>query len=387
VSDEKQQRPLLVGLVLAIFIVFLDTRVVAPLLPNVAASFDVSIPRAGWLISSYAVPYGLFQLIYGPIADRFGKIRVIAVAMILFSIGTFFCGLTGSFGATIALRAITGAAAAAVFPLTLAYVGDTVPYANRQATIAMLVASTGMANSLSTASGAVIAQALSWQWVFPVFGAIGAAITIYLIAVANREQRVAAKVGAASAYKTALRSRPLMLLVALAFVEGSLYFGGFSYLGAMLSERYVISTIGVGAMLSIVGVAQLITASFVPRLVKRLREAQIIALGAFAMGLSFVTAAITPSSFTFPASMVLLGAGFSLCHSTLQTRASEVLPGLRGTSIALFAFALFLGNGIGTLAIGELIAAIGYTATIVGAGVAFWLFAWAAAAYMARPKA
>jgi predicted MFS family arabinose efflux permease len=274
-----------------------------------------------------------------------------------------------------------------VFPLTLAYVGDTVPYANRQATIAMLVASTGMASSLSTASGAVIAQALSWQWVFPVFGVIGAVITIYLLAVTNREQRVAAKVGAANAYKTALRSRPLMLLVALAFVEGSLYFGGFSFLGAMLSERYVISTIGVGAMLSIVGVAQLVTASFVPKLVKRLRESQIIALGAFAMGLSLVTAAITPSSYTFPISMVLLGGGFSLCHSTLQTRVSEVLPGLRGTSIALFAFALFLGNGIGTLAIGELIAAAGYTATIAGAGIAFWLFAWAATAYMAKPKA
>jgi len=295
------------------------------------------------------------------------------------------CGFTPSFGTTIALRAITGAAAAAVFPLTLAYVGDTVPYANRQATIAMLVASTGMASSLSTASGALIAQALSWQSVFPVFGVLGALVTIYLLALTNREQRVPAKVGAASAYGKALRSRPLILLATLAFVEGSLYFGGFSYLGAMLSERYVISTIGIGAMLSIVGVAQLVTASFVPRLVKRLREPQIVALGACAMGLALVTAAITPSASTFPVSMVLLGAGFSLCHSTLQTRASEALPGLRGTSIALFAFALFLGNGLGTLAIGELIAAAGYTATIAGAGIAFWLFAWVAAASVAKP--
>ena len=80
-TSVEQQRPLLLALGFATFMVSLDARVVAPLLPTIAHDFQTSIARAGYMVSGYLLPYGLFQLAYGPLADRFGKIRVSVFAM------------------------------------------------------------------------------------------------------------------------------------------------------------------------------------------------------------------------------------------------------------------------------------------------------------------
>jgi predicted MFS family arabinose efflux permease len=53
--------------------------------------------------------------------------------------------------------------------------------------------------------------------------------------------------------------------------------------------------------------------------------------------------------------LVMLGLGYIALHTTLQTRATELAPAARGTAVALFAFALFLGGALGALAFGPLV--------------------------------
>src|SRR5262245_9551104 len=116
-APEAEQRRLLLALGAAVFMVNLDARVVAPLLPTLASELGTSLSRAGWLISAYMLPYGLFQLLFGPLADRFGKIAVCTWAMAAFSVGTACTALWPSFAAIVTLRALTGAAAAGLIPL------------------------------------------------------------------------------------------------------------------------------------------------------------------------------------------------------------------------------------------------------------------------------
>jgi predicted MFS family arabinose efflux permease len=87
------QRKLLFVLGLATFMAGLDGRVVAPLLPSVGSEFGVSISTAGYLVSGYLLPYGLFQLAFalflggrvgsvsmGCLLDRYGYQRGFALA-------------------------------------------------------------------------------------------------------------------------------------------------------------------------------------------------------------------------------------------------------------------------------------------------------------------
>jgi predicted MFS family arabinose efflux permease len=366
VATAERSPGLLWALYAAVFMVNLDARVVAPLLPTLADELHVSIARAAWLVSAYMLPYGLFQLAFGPLADRYGKIPVCIYAMSAFSLGTACCSLWPSFTAMLTLRALTGAAAAGLIPLTLAYIGDTVPYARRQAAIATLMASAGAAQAFSTMAGGTIATVFSWRAVFPMLGALSGAATLALYTL--RTQEVRAPRGAKVDYLTVLRAPLMRPLLGLASAEGFLYMGAFSYLSGLLEQRFGLNALAIGLVLGTAGISQLLAARILPRVLGRVSERRLMSAGAASLAIAYLASAFAPHWAVIVFACALLGAGFIACHTTLQTRVTEIFPGARGTAVALFAFSLFLGSGVGTVAIGSTLERCGYTITFTICG-------------------
>jgi predicted MFS family arabinose efflux permease len=371
--DATSQRAVLLALGMCTFMVSLDGRIVAPLLPAIAAEFQTSVATASYTVSGYLLPYGLCQLAYGPLSDRYGKVRVAAYAMVAFSLGTALCGVSNSLGLVLGARVFTGAAAAALIPLTIAYIGDAVPYARRQAALGLLMASSGAAQAFSTSAGGLLATAMSWRSVFPVVGGLSGLATAWLMYRARRAPvapRSEAKVSYRDALQTALG--PLLLLV---FVEGALFLGGFPFFSGLLESRFHSAASVIGVVMGVAGVAQVLMARAIPALLRRLSEEQMIFAGSLLMGAAYLTCAAAPSVPWVAAAAGALGAGFGVCHSTLQARATEAFPRGRGRSVALFAFSLFLGGGVGNFAIGLVVQHRGYGASFAAAGAAFVLFA------------
>jgi len=371
----NSQRALLLSLGVATFMVGLDGRVVAPLLPTIAADFGISIADAGWLVSAYMLPYGFCQLAYGQLAERFGKIRVATHAMLWFSVGTALCGAFDSFAMIVLLRALTGAAAAGLIPLTIAYIGDTVPYERRQATLAMLVASAGAAQAFSTSAGGVIAAVVSWKHVFPILGLLAGGATLALFAYRKREIRavVDPELPPPTA-RDALRAPGMLRLLALVAFEGSLFMGGFSFLSGLLEQRFQLDASAIGLILGSAGVSQVVAARILPRLLQRMSERQLIAVGGSCMASALLLSAAAQHWSLIVTSCVMIGLGFSMCHSTLQTRATEAFARARGTALSLFAFALFSGSALGTVCVGYASEALGYGVTFSLLGVLMFGF-------------
>jgi predicted MFS family arabinose efflux permease len=362
----------LLALGAAVFMVNLDSRVVAPLLPTMANELHVSLTQAGWLVSAYMLPYGLFQLAYGPIADRIGKINVCAYAMAAFSLGTAFCAFWPSFAAILVLRALTGAAAAGLIPLTLAYIGDTVPYERRQATIAGLMASGGAAQAFSTSAGGSIAALFSWRAVFPCLGLLSGVVTLALYALRSRAVFVAGQKG--PSFREALRAPRVASLLSLAGCEGFLYHGAFSYLSGLLDQRFGWGASQIGLTLGLAGASQLITASLLPRWIGRVSERSLLAIGGTAMGAAYLACGFASHGAVVALACALLGFGLIMCHTTLQMRATEMLPNARATALALFAFSLFLGSGVGAVLLGAALQPLGFTGTFALDGCAMFVF-------------
>jgi len=118
----KESRLILI-LGLTGFVVMADNGVVSPILPAIARSIQVSPAQARLLISAYMIPFGLFQPVFGPLSDRYGKRQVINFSMVFFTVGTGLCGIGMGLYDPAFYRAVTGVFAASVMPICLALSG------------------------------------------------------------------------------------------------------------------------------------------------------------------------------------------------------------------------------------------------------------------------
>ena len=362
----------------AVFMVSAEARVISPILPAIAGDFERSVARTGLLITAYTIPYGVFQIVYGPLADRFSRQQVMGAALGLFAIGTFVSGFAPSFLTLTMLRFCTGAAAAGVIPVALAYVGDAVPYADRQAALGRVISIASLGGVLSAALGGLIATIADWRALFIGYGVIALIVAAVLLRAPVQRARQARppKRGLFAPYRAIFQhaGAGAYALYSLVFLEGLTATSTIGYLGALLFERDHLSYATIGVLLMLSGIASMVTARLVGRLVIRIGERGMLLLGGACLTLSYLLVGIRPTFVYFPLAMLLNGAGFVIAHSTLQTRATELVPTLRGTAVALFAFALFLGGGLGTYIAGIAIERWGFPATLNGTAAVVALF-------------
>src|SRR5262249_48697082 len=144
-----------------------------------ASEFGESIGGASHIVTAYAIAYGIFQLVYGPLGDRMGKTFVVTIITLGASLATFACIFATSLNALTGLRFLAGVFAGGLIPLSLAYIGDTVPLAGRQTMLARFVLANTLGLVLGQAAGGFLAEYLSWRAVF-----VGLAI-FFLIAAAG----------------------------------------------------------------------------------------------------------------------------------------------------------------------------------------------------------
>jgi predicted MFS family arabinose efflux permease len=126
-------------------------------------------------------------------------------------------------------------------------------------------------------------------------------------------------------------------------------------------------------MLSGFGLGGLIYSRCVKWLVQRLGEIGLIGVGGGLMCIGFLAIALFQNWVLFIPLSMLMGLGFYMMHSTLQTQATELAPEARGTAVALFAFNLFIGQGIGAAVFGRIVDNFGYIYCFIAAGVSLAL--------------
>jgi predicted MFS family arabinose efflux permease len=348
---------------LAGFVVMADNWVVSPILPAIAKSLQVSPVRAGLLISAYMIPFGLFQLVFGPLADRYGKRPVITFSMVFFTVGTALCGLgLGLFDLAL-YRAVTGVFAASVMPISLALIADAFPMEKRQQAIGTFMGISFLGQGLSMAVGGSIAYFVSWRGVFFTYAALSVISTLLLIFVGgkapskkNRESRFL------KPYVDLLRNARSLWVYIVVLFEGILIIGSFSYLGAYTEHLFHYNYMIIGLILTAFGAGAVITGRLVGKIAQRIGRLNTLSLGlvmaVIANGLLF---SVTTQPVLLIIAIALLGIGFMLAHSSLITIATEFAKMARGTAMSLVAFGFMGGGGIGTAIGGTIISSLGYT--------------------------
>lgn len=349
-------------------------RVIDPVLHLIATDFGATVAEASILIAAFALPYGVMQIAFGPLGDRYGKLPVMCLALVAFGCASALSATATSLTGLEILRGTTGMAAAGIIPLCLAYIGDHTDYSVRQATIAQFLTGIVLAQVLAAPLGGIIGEYFGWR---PLFVGTGAVALLAAALLWRARKTAPERLGAGG--RLSLRpygvvlSRPAgRFIVIAALVDGAVLFGPTPFLGAFLHEVHGLSYGEVGLVLALIGVSGFAYTRLATRLVAALGERGLVSIGGGVIAASFAIMGLVPSWPWAAALIGLLGGAFFMLHGTLQARATEAAPEARGTAVALFAMALFLGQSLGALAIGTAIGLGGYAAgfSLAAAGVA-----------------
>jgi predicted MFS family arabinose efflux permease len=361
------------------------------LLPQIATDLGVTVGAASIIVSAYTVMHGSMQLVTGPVADRFAKYRVIAVATALCGVFVMLCGLAPSLATLTLARVASGACAAWIIPLGMAYIGDVTPYERRQQVLGRYMSGQITGQLFGQAAGGIIGDLLGWRSMFFVLAALFAIAALALArelavnpatrpALAPEERARAFTAG----YAMVLGSpwaRIVMLAVAL---ETGLVFGAFAYVGADLHLRFGLNFTLVGVIVGTFGLGGLIYALTVKQLVLRFGQVGLTLHGSLILALAYLTLAFAPFAWLTPLGVLLIGLGFYMLHNTLQTNATQMTPEARGTAVALFSAAVYFGQTIGVALFAPVVDRAGAPPVFVAVAVLLPILGWWFAARLRR---
>ncbi|NIC06366.1 MFS transporter [Billgrantia bachuensis] len=378
-SDTAPPRLVILLLALAGFASMASMRVTDAMLPALSQAFERPVAEVAQNITLFAIAYGLMQLAYGPMGDRFGTLRVIGLATLACALGALGSALAESLPLLLAFRTLNGATAAAIIPLSMAWVGDNVSYEQRQVTLAHMLSGAVLGLISGQVAGGFLADTLGWQTAFGLLMLLFLAAGGLLLATLRQRPELSPAKGAPGRIAFFSRIREVVLIararriLALVFLEGIAAFGALAFVASHLYTRLEVSLTQAGLMVALFGVGGLIFAALARTLVARLGEPGLAAGGGMLMGLGFIGLALAPQPALAAAGAFCAGLGFYMMHSTLQINATQMAPAMRGTAMAVFAGCLFLGQSVGVSLGGLVLRLAGSAWLLIAAGL--WLLA------------
>jgi EmrB/QacA subfamily drug resistance transporter len=165
-AKRKTNRPLvLISVMLAMFVGAVEATIVTTAMPSIASDLG-GFSRYSWIFSSYLLMSTVSVLIYGKLADLFGRKPILFIGLSLFLIGSILCGFALSMEQLIFYRLIQGLGAGAVMPIATTIVGDIYSTEERAKIQGYLSSVWGISAVLGPVIGGTIVQYISWKYVF-----------------------------------------------------------------------------------------------------------------------------------------------------------------------------------------------------------------------------
>src|SRR5688572_531021 len=143
----------------------LDSLVVTTALSTIRQDMTASVESLEWTVNAYNLTFAVLLLTGAALGDRFGRRRMFVVGLAVFTLASVACALSPNIGGLIASRALQGAGAAMVLPLSLTLISALFPPRQRGKAMGLYLGITGLATFSGPFIGGVIAEGLAWQWI------------------------------------------------------------------------------------------------------------------------------------------------------------------------------------------------------------------------------
>jgi YNFM family putative membrane transporter len=155
-------------------------RICDPMLPALADEFATTLAQTALTISVFALAYGSLQLVYGPLGDRFGKFRMIAIAAQLSAVGNLVAAISNDLNLLLVARALSGGAVAGIIPLSMAWIGDAVAYDRRIDMLSRFMRGQILGLIAGQVLGGLLTDVVGWRWAFVLLSLLLLAVGVLL---------------------------------------------------------------------------------------------------------------------------------------------------------------------------------------------------------------
>jgi MFS transporter, DHA1 family, multidrug resistance protein len=361
---------------LAIFVVMLGFGIIAPILPLFARSFGVGYSAAGLLISAFAFTRLIFDLIAGPIVDRWGERLAATGGLLVVAVSSVLTGLAWNFPVAVAFRGAGGAGSSVMFAAVYSYLLRVVPKDRMARTLGVFFGSFNIGFIVGGPLGGLIAHDLGLRSPLFVYAGLclGSAV-LFLRFVTNPERAPTTDDGeqpAAGALlsrtwravRELLSSRTFVAVVVLNMAFFWVVAGGYDTLVPLFGQSGLhMSTVGIGAVLAAAVATELVLLYPAGIWADRFgRKALVIpALGWFSVVVAI--AGFSPSPILFGLVLALMGIGSGSVAVVPSAMLSDVAPeGRSGTAVGVFRFFGDIGFVFGPLVAGVSTSAFGFKA-------------------------
>ncbi|KAH7062488.1 major facilitator superfamily domain-containing protein [Macrophomina phaseolina] len=169
-----------IALCLSVFCMALDNTIISTAIPRITDQFK-ALDDVGWYGSSYLLTTCAFQLIYGKLYTFFSIKWIYLVALFIFELGSFICGIAPTSDALIVGRAIAGLGSAGIFSGAILIVSKTVPLRQRPTYTGLIGAMYGIASVAGPLLGGAFTDKVTWRWCFYINLPFGLITGVFII--------------------------------------------------------------------------------------------------------------------------------------------------------------------------------------------------------------
>lgn len=239
------------ALAVAAFGIGTSEFIIMGLLPNLAADFHVSIPKAGVLVTGYALSVTIGAPIVAIATARLERKLALLLLMGVFTLGNLACAVAPSYDLLFAARVLTALCHGAFFGIGSVVAANLVPRNQRAQAIAIMFSGLTLANVLGVPAGTALGQAYGWRaafWAIVPIGFLAAAALIFLL-----PPQPAASGSLLHEFRV-LRKPQVMLVLAMSILTSASLFCVFTYIAPTLEAVTKVSPHTVTLTLLLFGV-------------------------------------------------------------------------------------------------------------------------------------
>lgn len=342
------KKKILILAILAAFLVPLSGSIYMPNIPSIENDFGSS-----WLIpfsvTGYLAAQAVFQLMYGPLSDRFGRRKVYLPALFAFVVSDIMCFIAWNPSSLVIFRIFQGGAVASGFTIGAAVISDVFPENRRGSAMGMFMAVPLIAPPVGSFLGGLLGEVFSWRMIFLFLGIMGIVIAVLFLLFfpETRDTKKTEIVNLYSSMKFLTQSSYLSVTLLGMALFGTMY----TYLvffGDILADNYGFNLFWVGIAFTLYGLTNSLAAFTGGRLADKWTRKKVFIIGGITavLGTILFSFMLNQEVYLLITGHLLFGVGIGFANPSLVTYALEVAPRSTGSASGVYNFVRALGASL-----------------------------------------